>query len=323
MLNFGPSLNNWIRTLYFNANATITNNGWISDPVKLTRGLRQGCPLSPLLYVLIAETLGQAIRHDQQIKGIHIPGGNGGTDKITQYADDATLILKDELSVLRSFDIIGRYEQGSGSKLNYEKSEGIYIGNQEGRNTGPVPITWKTDYIKILGTKIGPTMEQDWETPTKKLDKRLQGWASRSLTIYGRALILRTFALANLIFLATSFQIPEELMVQIQRKIFVYLWKGQTEYVKRDTMYLPLKEGGLAIPDLKQANTTMKMKWIRLICDKEYQKTWVKWPRYYMGTSLSTIKTQWSFLRSNMYPHADPGNQPPWYLYRLSAYCLR
>ena len=312
-MNFGPSFNNWIRTLYFNANATITNNGWFSDPVKLMRGLRQGCPLSPLLYVLVAETLGQAIRQDPHIKGTHIPGGNGETDKLTQYADDATLILKDELSVLRSFDIIGRYEQGSGSKLNYEKSEGIYIGNQEGRNTGPVPITWKTDYIKVLGTQIGPTMEQDWETPTKKSDKRLQGWASRSLTIYGRALILRTFALANFIFLATSFQIPEKLIIQMQRKIFTYLWKGQTEYVKRETMYLPLKEGGLAIPDLRKANTTTKMKWIRMIGNKDYQKTWVKWPRYYIGTSLSTIKTQWSFLRSNMYPHADPGNQPPWY----------
>ena len=127
------------------------------------------------------------------------------TDKITQYADDATLILKDEQSELRSFDIIGRYEQGSGSKLNYDKSQGIYIGSQEGRNTGPVPITWKTDHTNVLGTQIGPTMEQDWEKPTKKLDKRLQGWTSQSMTIFGRALVLRTFALANFIFLATSF----------------------------------------------------------------------------------------------------------------------
>lgn len=71
----------------------------MSDPVTLHRGLRQGCPLSPLLYVLIAESLGQAIRQDPRIQGLHITGGNGLTDKITQYADDATLILKDENSV--------------------------------------------------------------------------------------------------------------------------------------------------------------------------------------------------------------------------------
>lgn len=98
-LNFGPSFKHWIKTLYYEANCTIINNGWMSDPVTLHRGLRQGCPLSPLLYVLIAESLGQAIRQDPRIQGLHITGGNGLTDKITQYADDATLILKDENSV--------------------------------------------------------------------------------------------------------------------------------------------------------------------------------------------------------------------------------
>ena len=139
-LNFGPSFKNWIKTLYHDANCTITNNGWKSDPVTLHRGLRQGCPLSPLLYVLIAESLGQVIRQDPHIEGVHIPGGNGKTDKISQYANDATLILKDRFSVLRAFDVVNRYERGSGSKLNYEKSEGIFIGQQEGKSTGAVPI---------------------------------------------------------------------------------------------------------------------------------------------------------------------------------------
>ena len=312
-MNFGPSFKNWIRTLYFKAKCTIMNNGWESDPVTLQRGLRQGCPLSPLLYVLIAESLAQAIRHDHQIQGIHIPGGNGSTEKITQYADDATLILKDEMSVQRSFDIITRYEQGSGSKLNYDKCEGIFIGAQEGRNNGPVPINWKTDYITVLGTRIGPTLEQDWETPTKKLKRRLQGWSSRALTIFGRALILRTFGIANFIFLASIFSIPEKVVVEVHRAAFVYLWKSKSEYVKRETLHLPLKEGGLAIPDLRRSNNTMKTKWLRQIGDKEYQRSWIKWPRYYIGTSLSTVKTKWSFLSSNLLPHADPNNIPSWY----------
>ena len=312
-MNFGPSLKNWIRTLYFNANCTIMNNGWSSDQISLQRGLRQGCPLSPLLYVLIAETLGQAIRHDHQINGIHIPGGNGDTEKLTQYADDATLILKDEMSVQRAFDVITRFERGSGSKLNYGKCEGIYIGAQEGRNYGSVPIVWKTDFITVLGTRIGPTLVQDWETPTKKLKRRLQGWSSRALTIYGRALILRTFGIANFIFLASIFTIPENVVVEIHRAIFVYLWKGPSEYVKRETLHLPLKEGGLAIPDLRRSNITMKTKWLKQIGDREYQRSWIKWPRYYIGTSLSTVRNQWSFLNSNLLPHADPNNIPPWY----------
>lgn len=280
--------------------------------MSLQRGLRQGCPLSPLLYTLITETLGQAIRHDNQIQGIHIPGGNGSTEKLTPYADDTTLILKDERSVQRSFDVITRYEQSSGSKLNYSKCEGIFIGIQEGRND-PVPITWKTDYITILGTRIGPSLEQDWGTPIKKLKQRLQGWSSRALTIYGRALILRTFGIANLILLASIFSIPENVVVTVHRAAFVYLWKGPSEYVKREILHLPLKEGGLAIPNLRSNNISMKTKWLKQIGDKDYQHSWIKWPRYYIGTSLSTVKREWSFLSSNLLPHADPNNIPPWY----------
>lgn len=312
-LNFGPSFKNWIKTLYKNANCAIINNGWMSDPVTLQRGLRQGCPLSPLLYVMIAESLGQAIRNDPSIKGVHIPGDNGKTDKISQYADDATLILKDGISVQRAFDVVNKYERGSGSKLNYEKSEGIYIGQQEGKNTGPVPITWKTDNIAVLGTQIGPSLEQDWDKPVAKLLKRIQGWYSRNLTIYGRALIVKTYGVANLIYLATTFSIPEKVIVEVHRAIFNFLWKGH-EYVKRETMCLPLKEGGLAIPDLRKTNVTMKVKWLKEIGDKKYQRSWIKWPRYYIGTALSTVKENWIFLRDNKYPHADPNSVPDWYI---------
>lgn len=199
-MNFGPSFKHWISTMYNEAQCTIENNGWLSDPVQLHRGLRQGCPLSPLLYILVAESLGQIIRKADNIQGIPIPGGNGETAKITQYADDATLTLRDDMSVQRCFDIVTRYERGSGSKLNYEKTEGIYIGKQEGRQHGAVPITWKNDFLEILGAQIGPSLEQDWRKPLGKLNRRLQGWSSRSLSIYGRALITRTFGLANFIF---------------------------------------------------------------------------------------------------------------------------
>ena len=95
--------------------------------------------------MLIAESLGEALRKDDNIRGIPIPGGHGETQKLTQYADDTTLMLQDDISVQRAFDIITRYERGTGSKLNYEKTKGIYIGRREGQTQGAVPITWTRD----------------------------------------------------------------------------------------------------------------------------------------------------------------------------------
>ena len=63
-------------------------------PVFLKRGVRQGCPLSPLLYVLVSEVLSTQIRKCSDIEGFRLPGAGGLQFKMSQYADDATLFVK-------------------------------------------------------------------------------------------------------------------------------------------------------------------------------------------------------------------------------------
>ena len=130
-------------------------------------------PIATTLH-LGSETLGQAIRKDTRIQGIHYPGGKAKTSKLVQYADDTTLTLQDEESVLKSFEIIHRFESGSGSKLNINKTEGTYVGQHAGKTQGPVPIKWNKSNITVLGTKIGQDLTQDWETKMKKMEKRLE-----------------------------------------------------------------------------------------------------------------------------------------------------
>ena len=78
--------------MYTDINSRVINNGYLSSPIALKRGVRQGCPLSPLLYSLVVETLGQAIRKDSTIQGIRIPGSSNKESKVSQYADDTTVI---------------------------------------------------------------------------------------------------------------------------------------------------------------------------------------------------------------------------------------
>ena len=87
---FGAWLIKWVKTLYSHTESCILNNGWASNFFEIQRGVRQGCPLSPYLFILSAEVLATAIRKNTSIKGISV---NDVEIKLSQYADDTTLIL--------------------------------------------------------------------------------------------------------------------------------------------------------------------------------------------------------------------------------------
>ena len=69
---FGPSLRKWIQTFYKKVESCVLNNGWASSLIELQRGVRQGCPLLPYLFILSAETLAKVIRFNNEIKGLTI-----------------------------------------------------------------------------------------------------------------------------------------------------------------------------------------------------------------------------------------------------------
>ena len=74
---FGPNFRKWVQIIYTDISSAVLCNGNISQTFSLTRGVRHGCPLSPLLYILALEPLGCAIRSDSKIHGIKLPGGGG------------------------------------------------------------------------------------------------------------------------------------------------------------------------------------------------------------------------------------------------------
>ena len=93
LLSFGfsPSIVKWFKTFYNSTESCIMNNGWTSDFLPLHRGVTQGCPLSPYLFInFAAEILAKSIHKNTDIKGLRVKNTE---IKISQYADDTTLIL--------------------------------------------------------------------------------------------------------------------------------------------------------------------------------------------------------------------------------------
>ena len=96
VFNFGPSLIRWIQIFYKNISSTVMNNGYTTPPFKIFRGVRQGDPLSPYLFIICLEILAINIRLDKDIHGIIV--GNEEI-KLETFADDMTAFLRDPASL--------------------------------------------------------------------------------------------------------------------------------------------------------------------------------------------------------------------------------
>ena len=192
-LGFGPVFCQWVALFYNKVFSRIICNGNLTNPIFLGRGVRQGFPLSPLLYVLVSKVLSTQIRNCPEIVGFRLPGAGDLHFKVSQYADDATNFVKSERSLYHLLRAVHIYEQGSGAKLNTAKSEAMWLG--QWRDNGATPYGLKcVNKMRILGVFFSNglvSVDQDnWKPKLDKLKSVLNLWSSHELSFISRSMIL-------------------------------------------------------------------------------------------------------------------------------------
>ena len=149
-MNFGPSFRNWVHTFYHNISSCIVNNGHASEFIPLKREVRQGFPLSGMLFILAVEPLAIQIRTSKSIKGLK--KGNKES-KVSLYADDTTTFIHDDSSAVALSALLDRFSTLSGLRINKSKTEGLWLGlwkNRLGKDE-PFGISWPKQYASSLG----------------------------------------------------------------------------------------------------------------------------------------------------------------------------
>ena len=117
--NFGQTFIHYIKLLYTSPVSCVTNNGFHTQFSNIKRGVRQGCPISTLLFILCVEMLAIAIREHNDIKGIPI----GKKEiKITQFADDTCLYLNGSNSLENVVKVFEDFYKYAGLKVNVDKT---------------------------------------------------------------------------------------------------------------------------------------------------------------------------------------------------------
>ena len=156
VFNFGEIFSKWLNIIFSKTVSCISYCGWQSGWFNVLRGIWQGCPLSPLIFITAIEILAAEIRQTKNITGIKIPS-TGVEIKIMQYADDSTLICNSEDSIINALKTVEIFSVYSGLKLNRYKTEAIWTGCWKYKKKEIGDIQWRiypNNKLKILGIYI-------------------------------------------------------------------------------------------------------------------------------------------------------------------------
>ena len=137
----------------------------------MNRGIRQGCAVSALLFILAVESLSVQIKQNENVKGISI---SKAQSKLLQYADDSTLTLTDSQSISYALQEIEIFTGATGLQLNVNKSEGLWLGTLKPNKLNFEGISFSEGPIKCLGIYVGTNIENcsslNWDKKVNDID---------------------------------------------------------------------------------------------------------------------------------------------------------
>ena len=280
---FGPNFLRYVETILNDTEATVKNGGWFSQWFRTTRGVRQGCVLSPLLFIMVVECLAIKIRSDTQIISMlnrSVPYLNEDeSTKMVQYADDLSLFLKNQESLTRALIVIDDFKLLTGLTLNRNKSIAMCLGGLTPDNEKSEGLTWlkPDENMKILGIffnskKEASCIKENWDSKINDITKLITSWNRRNVSLLGKSLVAKTFLLSKINHIIQSLVLPDKVLDIIDNLIFKFLWmktdlgKRATERVKRNTLCLPVEQGGIHMISVKDQQKVMLLRWLHKGC---------------------------------------------------------
>ena len=274
-LNFGEEVIKWFKILYNRIKCCVANNGWTTEFFEPSQGVRQGCPLSPYLFVLVVEFLGNHIRTNKKIKGIKV---KDNISLIYQFADDTNLTLEFDLETLLEVEkTFSKFQKVSGLKVNYDKTEILRIGSLRHSDAKLITATemcWTNDPVLVLGvtisTDVNELLSLNFDPLIPKIENQIKIWNMRELSLFGKSLIIKTMLMSQLVYKLSVLPTPSnEFIDKLQSLFFKFLWGNRRPKIKRAVLYSDKQNGGLSIPNIHFKNVSFKVAWVKRLLENQ------------------------------------------------------
>ena len=263
-MGFDPSFISWVKLLYSNIRSAVLINGYTSNRFWPSRGVPQGCPLSPLLYVMSIEVLAANLRSHLSIVGLRLPGIPDLFPVLSLYADATSVISTSDGATHAVFSTYEKFEKVTGSKLNLSKCEGLWLSAWRNRSDSPVSITWSSDKIKVLGSTLGMV---SWMILT---GFNILRWSRSALTLGALGPSVTVVRLLSAMLLPCPgfgmfplLSLPHWAVSELNSLVFEFFWSGKRELVERNVVIHSRENGGFSVVSTEFKVQSLLVQWIK------------------------------------------------------------
>lgn len=258
-MGFGGLLTTFLQATYESASSAVLINGRMSSSFLLARSVRQGCPLSPLLFIIAIDSLSRIIEEDTAsglLQGVHIPEAHVHISH-SLFADDLTMFLRAEMRFINHCKALFQsFGLASGLFVEWTKTKAAFISCR------PLPIaflglgwTWETQSSasKLLGIHMAQAISEELMTDfvTSRLQQDLSRWRKRPTSLMGRVTIVNHLILSKLWYTLTVWTGSMWTLENLQRAVVQFIWQGQNPWgrsrVNLETLIKPKSDGGLGL----------------------------------------------------------------------------
>ncbi|KAG7534112.1 Reverse transcriptase domain [Arabidopsis thaliana x Arabidopsis arenosa] len=297
----------WVMAAVKSVRFSVLINGTPFGHIKPTRGIRQGDPLSPYLFILCGDILSHLIKSkasDGEIRGVRV--GNGAPP-IThlQFADDCLFFcqanVKNCKALKEAFDV---YEYYSGQKINAQKSMITFgsrvFGSTQHRLKAVLGIPNQGGGGKYLGLpeQFGRKKKEMFKYIIERVKKRTSNWSAKFLSPAGKEIMIKSVALAMPVYAMSCFKLPQGIISEIETLLMNFWWEKSSNkrgipWIAWKKLQYSKKEGGLGFRDLSKFNDALlaKQAW-RIIQHPQSLFARLMTTRYFKGESILKAKAR-------------------------------
>ncbi|GKV25367.1 hypothetical protein SLEP1_g34816 [Rubroshorea leprosula] len=273
-MGFDKVWREWIAECLRSNTMSVLVNGSATKEFSMSRGLRQGDPLSPFLFLMVAEALNgltSAVVEKGYFCGVKIGDGELEISHL-QFADDTIFMgeaTEDNIWMIKC--IMRAFELVSGLKVNYRKSSLIGVNTDEEWTR---KMSWllncKTAALpcKYPGMPLGanPRRIDTWKPLIETFRRKLSVWKGKFLSLGGRITLINSVLSSLPVFLMSLHLLPKQVTRELDKIRRNFLWGGVGEgrkiaWVAWERVCCEKKEGGLGVKNLRWFNMALLGKW--------------------------------------------------------------